>query len=68
MSNRIRGVACLLALVLSACSPSGRPAEILVFSGTGASPNDVKAFERILRDRHLSYDTVSSRRARVMAM
>ena len=35
-------------------------AEILLFSGTGSSPNDVKAFERILKDQHVTYLKVNS--------
>ena len=39
---------------------SGDAAEILLFSGTGSSPNDVKAFEAILKDQHVNYTKVSS--------
>jgi glutamine amidotransferase-like uncharacterized protein len=35
-------------------------AEVLLFSGTGSSPNDVKAFESILKDQHVSYMKVNS--------
>jgi hypothetical protein len=36
------------------------PAEILLFNGTRSSPNDVKAFEAILRDQHVNYLKVNS--------
>ena len=50
----------LLALGwLAACSP--RPALILLFTGTGTSPGDVRAVERLLDDSGLAYRTVSSR-------
>jgi glutamine amidotransferase-like uncharacterized protein len=35
-------------------------ASILLFNGTGTSPNDVVAIEEILRTDHLSYSTVDS--------
>jgi len=35
-------------------------AEILLFNGTGSSPNDVKAFETILKDQQVNYSKVSS--------
>ena len=33
---------------------------ILLFNGTGTSPNDVKAIETILDSNHLNYSTVNS--------
>jgi glutamine amidotransferase-like uncharacterized protein len=59
--------AILLLLVLSfsmtACNPpaSNTVAPILLFNGTGTSPNDVAAVETILNDRHLQYSTANSR-------
>jgi glutamine amidotransferase-like uncharacterized protein len=56
----------LLALFLIACQPHGvslgsdRVPPILVFNGTGTSPNDVAAFETLLHDNHLEYSTASS--------
>lgn len=41
-------------------SKSGDTAEILLFGGTGASRNDVKAFEAILKDQHVNYTKVNS--------
>jgi len=68
----INGVAQLLFLIslaLTACSPiaSGNVPQILLFNGTGTSPNDVKAVETILRDRHLEYATVNSRQLNDMS-
>ena len=39
---------------------SGDIAPILLFNGTGTSPNDVSAVETILSSNHLSYSTVNS--------
>jgi hypothetical protein len=51
----------LLVLMLPACSPApATPPPILLFNGAGASPNDVKAIEAILRSQQLSYDTADS--------
>ncbi len=38
----------------------GRTTDILLFNGTGCSPNDVKAFEIILNEQHLSYSKANS--------
>ena len=35
-------------------------AEILLFGGTGSSPNDAKAFEAILKDQHVNYTKANS--------
>jgi len=43
----------------SAPTPGGASG-ILLFSGAGSSPNDVKAFETILKDQHVSYSKVNS--------
>jgi glutamine amidotransferase-like uncharacterized protein len=51
----------LLVACASGCSkPDTRPADILLFNGTGASPDDVKAIEGILEHRGLNYSTVDS--------
>src|ERR1700732_5110120 len=39
---------------------SGDIAPILLFNGTGTSPNDVVAIEEILRTNRLNYSTVNS--------
>jgi biotin protein ligase-like protein len=53
----------LASLTQASCSPqpfeSGR--QILLFNGAGASANDVKAIETILKNNKLSYSTVDSR-------
>jgi len=38
----------------------GTAAQILIFNGTGASPNDVRAIETVLEDNRLRYSTVNS--------
>jgi len=43
-----------------ASSPPSGPPAVLLFAGTGASPNDVTAFERILTQENVSYSRVSS--------
>jgi glutamine amidotransferase-like uncharacterized protein len=52
-------LAILCVVVLSACTKQEAP-EILLFNGSGTSPNDVKAVEVVLRARHLGYATVNS--------
>ena len=52
-----------LALISSAntaCGVRGGIAPILLFNGTGSSPNDVRAVEHVLNSNHLDYSTVSS--------
>jgi glutamine amidotransferase-like uncharacterized protein len=39
---------------------SASTAPVLLFNGTGASPNDVAAVEAILKNNHLSYSTAKS--------
>ena len=39
---------------------SGGTAQILLFNGTGTSPNDVVAFETILENKHVNYSKVNS--------
>ena len=65
---------CIGLLTLTACAPSPPPPPasniappILLFSGTGTSPNDVKAVEAILKDSHLKYSTVNSRQLNGMS-
>lgn len=57
-------ISCIALLTLSACTEQGRndAAPILLFNGTGTSPNDVAAIEAILRDAQLDYSTVTSSR------
>lgn len=62
-------VVSLIALILSGCNHADNSAiplntaalpEILLFKGTGTSPNDVAAIERILNEQHLKYSTMNS--------
>src|SRR5271154_733350 len=45
-------------VLTSGCVPSAAP--ILLFNGTGASPNDVAAVEAVLNNNHLAYATATS--------
>ncbi len=59
----------LISAVFSACGihvEKRGGAEILLFEGTGTSPNDVKALEAILESNHLDYATVNSSRLNEM--
>ena len=49
----------LISAALTACGPRSESA-ILLFTGTGTSPEDVAALEAILNSRHLGYSTVNS--------
>jgi len=46
---------------------AGGPAAILLFNGTGTSPNDAAAIEAILRRQSLAYATADSRRLNGMS-
>ncbi|MEA2164845.1 MAG: hypothetical protein QOK37_2972 [Thermoanaerobaculia bacterium] len=55
------GLFMTVALTTGCTSPApNRNAPILLFNGTGTSPNDVAAIETILEARHLDYATVNS--------
>src|SRR5262245_23603254 len=61
-------VAFLILLLTTACGPrQTHPATILLFDGTGTSPNDVAAIESILGAARLDYATVNSRRLNRMS-
>ena len=55
-------LSCVATVALTACAPPGPSdaAPILLFKGTGTSPNDVKAVEAILKGRGLAYNCVGS--------
>jgi glutamine amidotransferase-like uncharacterized protein len=55
------------ALLLTSTACAVPPADILLFNGTGASPNDVKAIEAILHTNHLKYATANSQQLNRMA-
>jgi glutamine amidotransferase-like uncharacterized protein len=59
----------LIPLAMTGCgSPASNSVpSILLFNGTGTSPNDVAAVETILKDCHLDYFTVNSRRLNGMS-
>src|SRR3954470_15703853 len=54
---------------LTACSPSksNDAPPVLVFRGSGSSPNSAKAIEAILKANHLGYATVSSKQLNAMS-
>jgi hypothetical protein len=56
-------VLCIAALTLTGCAKTGpNPnASILLFEGTGTSPNDVAACKLILEERGFDYATANSR-------
>jgi len=59
----------LVPLAMTGCDssvPKTIP-PILLFNGTGTSPNDVASVEKILKDRHLDYFSVSSRQLNGMS-
>lgn len=60
--------AALMVVAVCACagSASSRPPEILLFAGTGTSPNDVAAIESILHGKDLRYATVNSQQLNEM--
>jgi glutamine amidotransferase-like uncharacterized protein len=63
------GVLCVGALGLTTCAPSvpNEAPDVLLFNATGASPNDVRAIEAILKDSRLPYATVSSQQLNGMS-
>lgn len=65
----IQLLACGAMLALTACSPSAadESAPILLFCGTGSSPNSVKAIAAILQEKGLKYFTVNSERLNGMS-
>ena len=56
----------LISLALTACGGRRDRGAILLFNGSGASPNDVAAVETILHSNHLDYSTVNSSRLNEM--
>jgi glutamine amidotransferase-like uncharacterized protein len=59
--------ACLALLALAGCARTestsdASDASILLFNGTGTSPNDVAAVEQILKEKGLDYTTANSKR------
>lgn len=60
---------CFAWIVLTGCAQteSNTGASILLFNGTGASPNDVAAIAKILTQRGLEYATANSRQLNGMS-
>ena len=54
----------IASLLLTACDPpaSNEAPSILLFNGTGTSPNDVAAVQEVLKSNHLKYSTANSGR------
>lgn len=50
----------------SSCSNSVKNADVLLFAGTGTSPNDVAAVEAILNNNHINYATVTTSQLNAM--
>ena len=50
------------SMSLEDANASGPTTPILLFNGTGASPDDVAAVEAVLKNNHLSYSTAKSSR------
>ena len=70
VKNRsIQIISCIAVLALTACAPpaSNDSPPILLFNGTGTSPNGVKAVEAVLKDSHLKYTTVNSQQLNGMS-
>jgi Biotin-protein ligase, N terminal len=61
-----RGTNASTADVSTPLKPGGI-AQILLFNGTGTSPNDVAAFETILKDKHVNYSKVNSSQLNAMS-
>lgn len=63
-------MACFILTAVAFCACGGRgnkgilsagdTSQILLFSGTGTSPNDVEAFETILNNNHLNYTIINA--------
>jgi hypothetical protein len=65
----IQTLSCIATIALAGCSPPepNEAAPILLVNATGASLNDVKAVEAILKDRQLKYAIVNSRQLNRMS-
>ena len=62
-------ISCTALLMLTGCSSteSNTDASILLFNGTGTSPNDVAAVAKILKEKGLDYATANSKRLNDMS-
>lgn len=66
--NAVAALLFLISIAVPGCTPpaSSTDSPILLFNGTGTSPNDVAAVESILRDNQLRYSTVNSQQLNSM--
>ena len=62
-------VSCFAFLTMSGCARTGSDTvvSILLFNGTGSSPNDLAAIARILKERGFEYATANSRQLNGMS-
>src|SRR5262245_41217344 len=62
-------VSCFALLMVTGCArtESNTGASILLFNGTGTSPNDVDAIEKILTERGFKYATANSKQLNGMS-
>jgi glutamine amidotransferase-like uncharacterized protein len=65
--HRAQIIVVLISCALAACSTPVKPSPILLFGGTGISPDDAAAVETILRDNHLDYSRATSRQLNAMS-
>jgi glutamine amidotransferase-like uncharacterized protein len=66
MDHPARAFILLISAALAGCGVRSEPAPILLFNGTGTSPNDVAAVKAVLSSRRLDYATVNSSRLNQM--
>ena len=67
--NSVGQLLILILLSLTACAPSASndDSPVLLFNGTGTSPNDVAAIERMLEDGQLKYATLNAQQLNDMS-
>lgn len=66
-ASRVVAASCVIAaLALAACAPAAHP-PVLLFAGSGTSPNDVTAVKAVLASRNLKFATVDSAQLNAMS-
>jgi glutamine amidotransferase-like uncharacterized protein len=55
-------ICCIVIILFAACKSPVKEAPILLFNGTGTSPNDVEAIKNILSSNHLDFLLANSAR------
>ena len=63
----LRNTAFLVLAFLAACTARPAPNSVLLYAGTGASPNDVAAVKAVLERNHIGYSTVGSAQLNAMS-